>query len=150
MAKVINPNLCKINRSYTVEEIATLFDVHKNSVRAWIKKGLPVCDDLKPLLILGGDLKAFLKAKRAQNKRTCKTNELYCCKCRAPQLPELSTIEFRHETTTKGRVIAQCSTCHSRMNKYFKLANLEQIRDQLTDRHKTTKLEGDPLPEQLL
>jgi len=150
MAKVINPNLCRINRSYSVEEIATLYDVHKNCVRGWIKKGLSVCDDLKPILILGVDLKAFLKAKRVQNKSTCKTNELYCFKCRAPRKPEVSTIEFKHETTTKGRVIARCSTCHSKMNKYVKLANLAQIRDQLTDRYKTTKLAGDPLPEQLL
>lgn len=150
MAKVHNPNLCKIHRSYTIEEIANLYTVHKNTVRAWIKGGLQVCDNLKPLLILGQDLKDFLRGKRTQNKRPCKPNEIYCLKCRTPQKPELNTLEFRHETATKGRVIARCLTCGSLMNKYFKLADLGIIRDQLTDSSKTTKLEGDPLPEQLL
>jgi transposase len=44
----MNPNKAKIYRSYTVEEIANLFCVHKNTVRAWLKAGLPICDDRKP------------------------------------------------------------------------------------------------------
>ncbi len=30
-----NPRLVKLHRSYTVEQIARLFDLHKNTVRAW-------------------------------------------------------------------------------------------------------------------
>ena len=35
-----NPRLVKIHRNYTVEEIATLFGIHKNTVRDWVKAGL--------------------------------------------------------------------------------------------------------------
>ena len=39
-----NPKLAKIHRTYTVEEVARLYDVHRNTVRQWIKDGLPSMD----------------------------------------------------------------------------------------------------------
>ena len=55
-----NPRLVKIHRNYTVEDVANLLGVHKNTVREWIKQGLPKIDDKRPMLILGCDLFAFL------------------------------------------------------------------------------------------
>jgi len=126
-----NPNTCKIHRSYTVEEAALLYEVHKRTVRNWIIKGLPICDDKRPLLILGTDLREFLKQQRQTNKRKCKPSELYCLKCREPRIPDQNTIEFIEETNTKGRVVAACSVCSSWMNKYFKLDNLASIQRDL-------------------
>ena len=82
-----NPNLAKIHRNYSVDEIATLFGVHRNTVRAWVKRGLATSDDRRPMLILGRDLVAFLQAQRAKNKRTCQPGEIYCVRCRAPKAP---------------------------------------------------------------
>ena len=48
-----NPRLAKIHRSYTVDEVASLFGVHRNSVREWVKRGLPTSDGRRPMLILG-------------------------------------------------------------------------------------------------
>lgn len=131
MKRTHNPNKCKIHRSYTVEEVALLLEVHKRTVRNWITKGLPVCDDKRPLLILGTDLKQFLKQQRQGKKRTCKPSELYCFKCREPRTPDQNTLEFIEETSTKGRVIAACSVCNSWMNKYFKLECLSSIQRDL-------------------
>lgn len=131
MSKIHNPNKCKIHRCYTVEEAALLYGVHKRTVRNWIIKGLAVCDDKRPLLILGADLKLFIKQQRQVNKRSCKPSELYCFKCREPRLPDQNTIEFIQETSTKGRVISACSVCSSMMNKYFKLENLTSIQRDL-------------------
>ena len=58
-----NYRLAKIHRNYTVEEVARLFGVHRNTVREWIKRGLPTSDDKRPKLILGRDLIAFLQAE---------------------------------------------------------------------------------------
>ncbi|QBY02939.1 DNA-binding protein [Thalassotalea sp. HSM 43] len=126
-----NPNKCKINRFYTVEEVSMLLDVHKHTVRNWILKGLAVCDDKRPVIILGKDLKAFLQKQRQQGKRKCKPSELYCMKCREPRIPDQKSIEFIKETNTKGRVIAACSHCNSSMNKYFKLDELATIQRDL-------------------
>ncbi|HUV68637.1 MAG TPA: helix-turn-helix domain-containing protein [Terracidiphilus sp.] len=82
-----NYRLVKIHRSYTVEEIARLFDIHKNTVCAWVKAGLPICDDKPPMLILGCELSAYLMARRTKNKRPCQPGEIYCVRCRAPKRP---------------------------------------------------------------
>ena len=71
----------------TVEEIAELFSVHKNTVRAWLKSGLPICDDRKPMLILGADLRAFLQGKKSKRKQKCQPWEMYCVRCKKPQTP---------------------------------------------------------------
>ena len=52
-----NPRLVKIHRNYSVEDIARLFDVHKNTVRSWLKQGLAAIDDRRPTLILGREQK---------------------------------------------------------------------------------------------
>jgi predicted DNA-binding protein (UPF0251 family) len=51
-----NPRLVKIHRSYTIAEAAGRCEVHRNTVRQWIKRGLPIINDGKPLLIHGRDL----------------------------------------------------------------------------------------------
>ncbi len=65
----------KIHRSYSVEEIASLFGTHKNTVRAWVKAGLPTSDGKRPMLILGVDLAAFLRlAGQNTNRRASQTS----------------------------------------------------------------------------
>ena len=94
MAKRINPNLVKIHRNYTVEEVANILSVHKNSVRLWIKDGLPICDEKRPLLILGKELKLYLQTKRQKNKRKCKPYEIYCMRCKAPKRPAGNMVDL--------------------------------------------------------
>lgn len=131
MKKRLNPNLSKIHRSYTVEEVAELYGVHKKTVRNWIKNGLLVIDDVRPLLILGTDLRLFIRQKRKGNKRKCKPSEIYCLRCRAPRnvLPE--TAKFVQDVGGIGRVFALCSVCDSKVNKYFRWRGLEAIRQEL-------------------
>jgi len=59
-----NPRLAKIHRSYTVDEIADLYAVGKNTVRHWIKQGLPACDSKRPMLVLGSELNFFHEKRR--------------------------------------------------------------------------------------
>jgi hypothetical protein len=48
-----------------------MFGVHRNTVREWVKRGLPTIDQKRPMLILGRDLIEFLQQRRLRNKRTC-------------------------------------------------------------------------------
>lgn len=126
-----NPRLAKIHRNYTVEETAALFGVHRNTVREWVKRGLPTIDDRRPMLILGRDLVAFLRARRAKNKRTCQPGEIYCVRCRSPKAPAGDMADYEPVTATLGNLIAICSECEAMMYRRVSLVKLEQVRGKL-------------------
>ncbi len=111
-----NPRLIKVHRSYAVEEAAQVLDVHKNTVRSWIKHGLPVLAAMRPALILGTDLRAFLHDRRKQAKRPCPPGTLFCLKCRAPSRPALDMVEFVPHSPTGGNLKALCETCGTMMH----------------------------------
>lgn len=126
-----NYRLVKIHRSYTVEEIAKLFGIHKNTVREWVKVGLPVSDDKRPMLMLGHDLAAFLQARRVKNKQTCQPGEIYCVRCRTPKAPAADMAEYQPVTEKFGNLIAICPDCNSIMNRRVSMAKLGQVRGEM-------------------
>jgi hypothetical protein len=130
-----NPNLAKIHRSYTVEEAASVYDVAKGTVRAWIKAGLPVFDDKRPMLIPGSDLAAFHKARRTKNKQKCKPGEMFCFRCRAPKEPALDMADYKPDTATLGNLVGICPDCGTIMNRRASLATLEQVRGKMEIRY---------------
>lgn len=130
-----NPRRVKIHHSYTVEEVSRLFGLHRNTVRQWIKAGLPVCDDQRPLLILGSDLRAFLTRKRTVNKRPCKPGEIYCMRCRAARTPALGMADYVPLTTTSGNLVGLCSACEALMFRRVSLAKLGAVCGNLKVTH---------------
>ena len=126
-----NHRLVKINRSYTVEEIAKLFGNHKNTVRHWVKEGLATIDDKRPMLILGHVLMAFLQARRVKNKRSCKPGELYCVRCRAPRSPALDMADSVPLTEKFGNLTAICPDCEAIMNRRVSLSNIGQVQGRI-------------------
>ena len=122
-----NHRLVKIHRNYTVEEIADLFGIQKNTVRNWVKAGLTTSDDKRPMLILGHDLAAFLRVRRVKNKQTCKPGELYCVRCRAPKFPAADMAEYSPVTEKFGNLIAICPDCYAIMNRRVSLASIGQV-----------------------
>lgn len=131
MAKLQNPNRAKIYRNYTVEETATLFSVHKNTVRLWLKDGLPTIDQRSPFLIRGAELRSYLQNKRASKKRKCQPFEIYCVRCRIPQRPDGNMADYEALTSDNGRLIGLCPECGGIINKFVNLARLNEIRDYL-------------------
>jgi len=122
-----NHRLVKIHRNYTVDEVARLFGIHKNTVRNWVKSGLPIIDDKHPMLILGQELVSFFKNRREKNKQTCKPGELYCVKCRLPRFPAGDMAEYTPVTETFGKLTAICPDCNCIMNKNVSLAKIGGI-----------------------
>ncbi len=126
-----NPRLAKIHRNYTVDEVAQLFDVHRNTVREWVKRGLPTSDGKRPMLILGRELVAFLTVRRAKNKRPCPPGEIYCVRCRAPRAPAGEMVDYVPLTATLGNLVAICAACETMMYRRVSLAKLESVRGNL-------------------
>jgi hypothetical protein len=126
-----NYRLVKIHYSYKVEEVARLFGTHKNTVRAWVKDGLPTCDGKRPMLILGRDLRGYLQERQTKNKRPCQPGEIYCVRCRAPKCPAGDMAEYRPITASLGNMIGICPDCEGMIYRRANLAKLTQIRGKL-------------------
>lgn len=122
-----NHRRIKIHRTYTVEEIAGLLTVHKNTVRAWIKAGLPTIDGKRPTMILGSEVIAFLKARRAKNKQTLRPGEIYCLRCRAPKCPAGDMAEYLPMNENVGNLRAICPDCDSFMHRCVSMAKFGQV-----------------------
>ena len=115
----------KAKYSYTVEEAARALNLHRNTVRNWIRRGgLAAMTGSRPHLILGSVLIEFLKARRLASKRKCRLGELYCLKCRAPRKPVSELIEHRPMTSGRTRIVAICSTCERLMHRFVANRNL--------------------------
>ena len=93
-ARRVNPNLVKLHRSYSVDELARCCDVHKNTVRHWQAKGLEPIDKARPILFQGRAVRAFLSERNARRKRPCPAGTFYCFRCRTPRPPALGMVDF--------------------------------------------------------
>ena len=133
MMKKRRPNYrrVKIHRNYTIEDIARLFGIHKNTVRHWIKEGLETINDKRPILILGPVLKEFLQTRRLKNKQTCKPDELYCVRCRAPRSPAGHMADYTPITEKFGNLVAICPDCNSIMNRHVSMDRIGEFQGKV-------------------
>lgn len=78
-------NLSKIRRktAYTTQEVGQLLRVNRKTIFRWFKEGLVLLDPTQnPKLVMGDDLKSFIKAKREVRQVRLNWNEFYCLHCR--------------------------------------------------------------------
>ena len=130
-ARYPNPNLVKMHRSYTVEEVAALCQKHKNTVRAWIKEGLSVSDSKRPILILGQALRNFLSQKRIKNKQSCKPGQMYCVRCKVVREPAGAMADCKSVTDKIGNLVGICPVCDTLMNRRISLLKIGEVRGNL-------------------
>lgn len=106
------PRLAKIHHSYSVEEIARRFKVHKNTVRAWLRQGLEAIDGQRPTVVRGEEIRRFLSDRRARAKRPSGPGRIYCLPCRAPKVPALKMTECVVTGDTAGMLQGICPDCN--------------------------------------
>ena len=126
-----NPRLAKIHRNYTVEEAAAALRVHKNTVRQWVKSGLPTIDDRRPVLILGLVLQNFLQERRKKAKQVCGPGKLYCVKCRRPKRPAFNAVDYIALSDTSGNLQGICPECETLIHRRVSRARLEAVAADL-------------------
>lgn len=129
--RIPDPRRVKIHRNYTIDEAAELLQVHPNTVRNWIKGGLPLIDDQRPYLILGKDLAEHIRAKRASAKRPCGPGQMYCFRCRSPRNALNQSAELKLHTETRGELIAACAVCGTSMHRQCNPQRLQCVIGEL-------------------
>ncbi|MDH7639489.1 helix-turn-helix domain-containing protein [Sphingomonas oryzagri] len=126
-AKRINPRRIKLHHSYSVEDVARTLGVHKNSVRAWLTKGLAPIDRRRPMLFDGKVLRAFLERQRGHRKRTCLPGTMYCFRCREPRRPALAMVDYVPINAASGNLKALCDTCGTIMHRRARLSGVAAV-----------------------
>lgn len=122
-----NTKLIKARNSYTVAEIANLFDTHKRTCFRWLEEGLKVVrENTNPLLIMGYDLKKFLQARQKARKTKLQANEYYCCKCHRAVKAKIGSEKVIKTGKTLGKQnieqlnkIGICNQCGSKINRFL-------------------------------
>jgi excisionase family DNA binding protein len=126
-----NPRLVKIHRNYTVEEIARMLGLHKNTVRNWLRQGLAAIDDRRPTLILGRELSRFLQERRQKAKQSCGPGRIYCIACRAPKVPAGKMAECIPSGALAGNLRGICPDCDRLIYRRVNLAKIDAARGEL-------------------
>ncbi len=105
-----------MHMSYTIKELLPLLHVGEKSFQRWIDRGLKVVPGSKrPILILGSDLKEFLRNKDAKKKVKLKRNEFYCLTCKAPRRAKRGSVKILSDRKT-----GDCCVCSGKMSKIIK------------------------------
>lgn len=126
-----NPRLAKIHRSYSVEEIARLFRVHKNTVRAWLRQGLEAIDGQRPTVARGEAIRRFLGERRARAKRPSGPGRIYCLPCRTPKVPAGEVADCIQTGDTCGTLQGICPDCNRMIYRRVNPKKLDAVRGDL-------------------
>ncbi len=122
MSKKYPLNRIKTRNSYTTDEISALLSVHKRTVFIWIKEGLKILGEKrKKVLVMGFDLKDFLKKKNDKRKTKLKPGEIYCLSCRKGVRARAGTEKIIREKKSKLKnKIGLCEFCGKEVRRICK------------------------------
>ena len=122
-----NPNRIKIHRNYTVIDASETLGLHPKTIRNWLKTGLPIVDEKRPLLINGADFKVYLKQKRKAIKYDCEEYEMCCFRCKQAMKPSIESVKFIAKPAGMAQMTGECEECECRLNKYVSWRNVNDI-----------------------
>lgn len=118
----INPRRIRMHLPYTVEQAADALGVHKNTVRLWIKQGLPVADERRPVILAGADVRAFLLERRASRKCPVGPGRFYCFRCREAARPAGDMADLVPRNHRLGTFQGLCPRCGALMHRAVAMA----------------------------
>lgn len=131
MPRLISARRIISNRIYTPTEAADLLGVWPSVVHKWIREdGLPAQRDHRPSLIIGADIKRFLRERKARKYKPCKIDEFYCCSCHEPRRPAFDEVEIaKYISNGAAHLRAICPVCSTIMNLARSRAQIAAMRE---------------------
>lgn len=119
MARRYSAARIKSNRSYTIEEAAEVVGVTTQTVRQWVREGLPLLSEKRPFLILGWQLKSWLKEREANRARPLKGDEFYCLRCKAPRKAAFGLMDQTTSRDGRPMMTGFCGVCETICNRFL-------------------------------
>jgi hypothetical protein len=137
----------KIHHNYTIEDIARILGVHKNTARRWQKTGLCALDTGRPKLFHGTEIRRFLDARRQQARRPCPAGHLYCFGCREPRPPLGAEVDLLPLNASIANLCGIC-TCGTLMYRRVSQRTLAAARRDfiVTMPQACSRIGGKPSP----
>lgn len=130
----LNPRAVKIHRTYTVDEIASLFGKHKRTVGEWFNVGLSPIDDRRPALVLGLELRRFIESRMRAAKRPCRLDQMFCFRCHTPQTPIGLSVELVSLRAGQFSLRGRCPVCETSLFRHIRAADLQLFQTKYTVR----------------
>lgn len=125
MSKRANPMAIKASLTYDISEAAAALGKSTATIRNWVKDGLPIMTACKPYLILGADLRTYLRAKLKASKTRLKPDELYCLSCREGRKPLGMAVVCLPNTAKTSRLSGICDHCGTSASRLISKAKTE-------------------------
>jgi len=113
MARRVGTARIKVHLNYEIAEAAEVTGVTPQTVRQWIRQGLPALTEKRPYLILGWQLKAFLKARETGRRRPLQDGEFFCLSCKAPRRAALGMTETAVRQDGRSVLKGFCADCET-------------------------------------
>lgn len=136
MGKNYNIRLIKYRESYTLKQISETLNVHPRTVQEWRHEGLKTISSEKPFLVMGYDLKEFLKEKIKSRKIKLEVNQFYCTKCRCAVISKDNIVQLVSLNKTIGNQGFRCLTikgicqeCGTKLNKFSHEGKLQELKN---------------------
>ncbi len=118
------------NITYSVPEIALLYDKAETTIGDWLTKGLPTIDNLEPTLVFGWQLKRWHQSWWASRKTNCGSTGFYCSPCRGLRSIKSGSLEIIPTNSRAFRVLAVCTDCNAKMFRMVKAENIAELYAQ--------------------
>lgn len=109
----------KAHRTYTIEELAECVGVTPQTVRTWIKEGLPAITDRRPFLIIGYLAKAFLRDRKMARKVKRADGDFYCVSCKQPRKAALGLTEITVLANGRRALKGFCEACETPCSRFL-------------------------------
>lgn len=115
MTRINRQKICG-SLNYTTKELSECLGINEKTCLRWIENGLPIVPGRKNrILMLGSEIKDFLKRKDSKKKIKLKRNEFYCLKCKAARTAKRGSIK-----RSQGQKTGVCRVCNGKMCRIFK------------------------------
>lgn len=121
----------KRDTTYDAAEIGKLLGVHRNTVRQWLKSGLPTIDDRRPALVYGAVLRDFLIARQNQRRQSCPIGRFWCFRCRAPREAFGGMADAIMQSERAFRLSSLCASCETSVHRIVAAGDLPKIAQRL-------------------
>lgn len=113
-----------MNMQYDVQDAAEALGVTPQTVRLWIKDGLPTLNSSRPILIMGFHLRDYIENRFKKTKHKLALGEFYCMRCRVARKPFGMMADYVPLNAQRGRLEALCGVCDARCSRLATEASL--------------------------